>query len=84
MYGEEDGSPCHITQVPFENLLDNFHVYVTDFYEQLNKESECLCYQEFGSDDLENIRKIQDMVGKRIYAVPYEEDGEEEYNAVIE
>ena len=43
-YGEEDGSPQNITQVPFENLLDDFLVYVTDFYDELNNASERLCY----------------------------------------
>ena len=83
-YGEKDGSPCNITQVPFENLLDEFGVFVTDFYEQLNEKSGSICYQEFGSVDLENIPKLQGMIGKRIFAVPYEEDGEEYYHIVIE
>ena len=47
-YGEENASPRNITQVPFEDLLDHFCVFVTDFYEQLNADSERVCYQEFG------------------------------------
>lgn len=85
-YGEENASPRNITQVPFEDLLDKFFVYVTDFYENLNKTSEVICYQEFGSSDLSDIQKLRTMIGKRFYAVPYidENDGEEYYNAVIE
>lgn len=85
-YGEEDGSPKDITQVPFEDLLDEFNVFVTDFYDDLNEESEQICYQEFGSFDLEDIRKLRTIIGKRFYAVPYvdESDGEEYYNTVIE
>ena len=85
-YGEEDASPQNITQIPFENLLDEFFVYVTDFYEQLNGKSETICYQEFGSGKLSDIQKLRTIIGKRFFAVPYtdEFDGEEYYNVVIE
>lgn len=83
-YGEEDGSPCNITQVPFEDLLDEFNLYVSDFYDALNEESEQLCYQEFASFDLEDIKSLRTLIGKRFYAVPYEEDGEEYYRTVTE
>lgn len=85
-YGEEDASPRNITQVPFEALLDDFLVFVTDFYEQLNADSKTVCYQEFGSFDFEDIRKLRSVIGKRVYAVPYtdETDGEEYYNVVVE
>lgn len=84
MYGEECGSPHNITQIPFENLLDMFNLFVTDFYDKLNKESEITCYQEFGSFEIENIRKLRGMIGKRIYAVAYDEDGEEYYKIITE
>ena len=85
-YGEEDSSPQNITQVPFESLLDEFLVYVTDFYDQENEKSETVCYQEFGSSRLKDIQKLRTIIGKRFYAVPYvdEEEEEEYYNIVIE
>lgn len=85
-YGEEDASPRNITQTPFESFLDEFYVYITDFYEELNENSETICYQEFGSGNLEDIQKLRTIIGKRFYAVPYidETDGEEYYNVVIE
>lgn len=84
-YGEEDASPRNLTQVPIEGILDEFNLFVTDFYEQLNENSETTCYQEFGSFDLEDIKKLRTLIGKRFYAVPYTgEDGEEYYNMVIE
>lgn len=85
-YGEENASPRNITQVPYESILDDFFVYVTDFYEHLNKLSESLCYQEFGSADLSDIQKLRTLIGKRFYAVPYinESDGEEYYNGIVE
>ena len=59
-------------------------LFVTDFYEQLNENSETICYQEFGSFDLENIKKLRTLIGKQFYAVPYtDEDGEKYYNMVI-
>lgn len=83
-YGEEDGSPRNITQVPFEDLLDEYMLFVTDFYEDLNEKSEITCYQEFGSTDIEDIRKLRQIIGKRFYAVPYEENGEEYSRIIIE
>lgn len=83
-YGEEDGSPKYIPQVPFEGLLDEFNVYVTDFYEELNKASDSVCYQEFGSFGIEDIRKLRTLIGKKFYAEPFEEDGEEYYRLVKE
>ncbi len=85
-YGEEGGSPRDITQIPFEDLLDEFHLFVSDFYDDLNETSEQICYQEFASFDLEDIQKLRTMIGKRFYAVPYidESDGEEYYKTVME
>lgn len=85
-YGEEDGSPQNITQTPFEDLLDEYMLFVTDFYDDLNRESEVTCYQEFGSTDIENIRKLREIIGKRFYAAPCGEGGEDDvsYQIVIE
>ncbi len=85
-YGEEDGCPSYITQVPFEDLLDMFGLFVTDFYEDLNETSEKICYQEFGASELENIQNLRTIIGKRFYAVPYidESTGNEYYKTVLE
>ncbi len=83
-YGEEDGSPRFIPQVPLEGLLDEFGLFVTDFYEDLNNACETVCYQEFGSPEIEDIRKLRTLIGKKFYAKPYEEDGEEYYKLVTE
>ena len=81
-FGEENGSPKMISQMPFEDLLDEFFVYVTDFYEQENAQSQVTCYQEFGSDHIENIRKLRSLIGKSFYAV--EDEKSETYKIVIE
>lgn len=84
-YGDENASPTNLTQIPIEGILDEFNLFVTDFYEQLNQSSEIICYQEFGSLDLEDIKNLRTLIGKRFYAVPYTgEDGKEYYNMVIE
>lgn len=87
-YGEEGGCPQDITQIPFESILDDFSVFVTDFYDELNQNSPKTCYQEFGSYKVENIRNLRTLIGKRFYAVPCDEDNEdsedEEYKIVIE
>lgn len=85
-YGEEDASPQNITQVPLEDILDRFYVYITDFYKELNAESKTVCYQEFGSDSLEDIQKLRTIIGKRFYAVSHIDGktGEEFYKTVLE
>lgn len=85
-YGEEEASPQNLTQIPIEGILDEFNLFVTDFYEQLNTKSETICYQEFGAFSLEDIQKVRTLIGKRFFASPYtdEEDGEEYYNMIIE
>ncbi len=85
-YCEEDASPRNITQIPFECLLDEFSVYVTDFYDSLNEESETVCYQEYGASDLANIQKLRTIIGKSFYAVEkedYDED-DEDFEIVFE
>lgn len=69
-YGEEGASPKNLTQIPIEGLWDEFNVFVTDFYEQINETSETTCYQEFGSFELADIQKLRTLIGKQFYAVP--------------
>mgnify|MGYP006916262755 CR=1 FL=1 len=84
-YGEEEGSPQYIPQTPFEDLLDEYSVAVSDFYDELNNGSEAVCYQEFMSVDIGDIRKLRLLIGKRFYA-KLTKTGEygEEYEVVIE
>lgn len=85
-FGEEGGCPQDITQIPFEGILDEFSVYISDFYDQLNAESEALCYQEFASSDLEDIRRLRSIIGRRVYAreIPDAGRNEEDWRLVIE
>lgn len=63
----EGETPEGISQYPLEGILDMFGVYVSDFYDELNTKSESICYQEFGSDKLENIRALLGIAGKHVY-----------------
>ena len=49
----------------------------------MNRASEVTCYQEFGAMDIEDIRELRQLIGKRFYAVPLGEE-EEDYEIVIE
>ncbi len=73
---EDEGSPQYIPQTPFEDMLDDFGVFVTDFYEAENNASKVTCYQEFGSPKLEDIQKLRTLIGKRYYAVEDPSDPE--------
>ncbi len=78
-YDWETASPQNITQFPFEGILDNFRVWVCDFYEDLNESSELTCYQEFGSDSLEDLIELRTLIGKRAYGKiddPSDEDSD--------
>lgn len=66
---EAEASPQYIPQTPFEDLLDEFGLFVTDFYEEENEASEVTCYQEFGSTDLKDIQKLRTLIGKRFYVI---------------
>jgi hypothetical protein len=63
----EGESPSNISQYPLEDILDEFDVYVSDFYEDLNAKSEKVCYQEFSSPDIEDVRNLRSIIGKHVY-----------------
>ena len=64
---DEGDSPKYISQYPLEDLLDRFHVHISDFYDELNNISEKECYQEFASSKLENIENLRSIIGKHVY-----------------
>lgn len=63
----EGNSPAEISQYPIEEILDEFGVWVEDFYDEENRKSEKTCYQEFASFDLESVEGICSLIGKRVY-----------------
>lgn len=62
-HGEGD-SPQNISQYPMDDILDEFNVYIGDNFDELNEKSEKTCYREFVSPDIEDIKRLQTLVGK--------------------
>lgn len=85
-YGEEDGSPQNMPQIPIEGILDDFNVFVSDFYDDLNDQSKTTCYQEFASSELADIQNLRTLIGKRFYAEPYTNpaNGKEYYHMILQ
>lgn len=63
----EGTSPQDISQYPLEDLLDQFSVYVSDFYEAENAASDRLCYLEFAGDSESDILKFCNIIGKHVF-----------------
>ena len=64
---EEGEDASDISQYPLEDILDKYLVYISDFYEDLNKENSKTCYQEFASSNLENIKNLREIINKHVY-----------------
>ena len=60
-------SPKSISQYPLEDILDKYLVHISDFYNELNMQSELACYLEFASPDINDIKKLRDIIGKHVY-----------------
>lgn len=69
----EGTNASNISQYPLEDLLDKFYCHISDFYEGVNTADSQICYQEFGSPDLEDIKKLRTIIGKHVYN---KEDGD--------
>lgn len=64
---DEGINPSEISQYPLEDILDKFCVAVSDFYEKENAESNSICFLEFQSAEIEDIKSLLDIVGKHVY-----------------
>ncbi len=64
---QEGTSAAMISQYPLEDILDKYFVYVSDFFEELNVPESRICYLEFCSDDLDDIRQLRSIIGKHVY-----------------
>lgn len=65
---DEGENASYISQVPLEDILDEFYCYISDFYEELNTKDSEICYQEFASDDLEDVKNLRTIIGKHVYS----------------
>ena len=65
---EEGDSSANISQYPIEDILDQFGVYVSDFFDDLNNGENNICYYEFSSPNKKDIIKLKkSIVGKHVY-----------------
>ena len=56
-----------ISQYPLEDILDKFYCYISDFYDELNVKESNTCYLEFASDDMNDVVKLRQIIGKHVY-----------------
>ena len=80
----EGCSAAEISQYPLEDLLDLFHVNVSDFYPALNTKQSTVCYLEFSARKIDCIKTLHTIVGKRVYNKAFYKDGEEYVDLIIE
>lgn len=62
----EDASD--ISQFPLEDIMDEWFCGVGDFYDNLNIKGSKKCYIEFASYDIEIIKELRTIIGKRVYS----------------
>ncbi len=81
---DEGEDASDISQYPLEDLLDEFCVYISDFYDQENKKGNKQCYIELCSPELEDLIEMQTIIGKHVINKVIIKDGEEVIDLVIE
>lgn len=82
---DDEASPQNITQFPFEGILSKFNVWVSDFYDDLNDTSEVTCYQEFSTSDIEDLKELRKLIGKRVYGkIDDPDDDDSDWSLIIE
>ena len=64
-YGEGENSAM-ISQYPLEDILDEFMVYVSDFYDVENLAGRTKCLLEFSSDDIADVQSLRSIIGKTV------------------
>ncbi len=91
---DEDDGNCRMTisyeldsdnsQYPLEDILDKFYLYVSDFLESENNSNSNKIKIELGGT-LEDIKKAQEIIGKKIYNQDFlDEDEQIRVNLKIE
>ncbi len=81
---DEGTSPQDISQYPLEDILEKYLVYVKDFYENENAKSDSLCYLEFCSPDVNDLKRLLEIVGKHVYNKQFEKDGKKYVTLMVE
>ena len=82
-YNEGD-NPQHISQYPLEDILDKYNVFVSDRYDTLNQKSKKICYLEFASSNLENVKGLKEIINRHVYDQPINKNGEIYMHLIVE
>lgn len=82
-FGEGEDA-AYISQYPLEDILDKYLVYVSDYYETLNKKESETCYMEFAGEELEAIKKLRSIIGQHVYNRRIQKNGKEYVELAIE
>lgn len=65
-YGEGENAG-DISQYPLDDIAEKFFVTVSDFYDELNTSDSMVCYREFASTEIDDIRNLRSIIGKHVY-----------------
>lgn len=63
----EGEDPKHISQYPLEDILDYANAYVSDFYKDVNENSDKYSYVELCTNSIQGITLIKNLIGKHVY-----------------
>lgn len=64
---EEGLNASEISQFPLEDILEEYNCFISDYYDELNVEESVVCYLEFASTELEDIKNLREIIGKNVY-----------------
>lgn len=81
---DEGKDSTDISQYPLEDILDEYSVYISDFYKEKNAKATKECYLEFCSQREDNIRSLRNIIGKHVYCKSKMDGGIEYIELVIE
>lgn len=76
--------PNEDTQYPLEDILDNYAVNCTDDVREYMDGDRHIFVFELESDELDVVKRVSHLVGKRVYNQLYTKDGVEYIKLVIE
>lgn len=62
----EGVSSNQLSQYPLEAILDDYNVYISDFYPEMNRSNSLLTYLEFASVDIDDVMKLRKLINYRV------------------
>lgn len=81
---DEGISAADISQYPLEDILDQYGVFISDFYPSLNDKQSSTCYLEFKSPNIDSVINLRSIIGKHVYNQVIVKDGSEFADLIID